>query len=93
MFYAFKTFQNFFGYIRMEILNYKKENIERNYLNSMWKKQFIKVKNRSFELEDYLIEWKDKELRDREVKSKIEELIVSKNDRFEIKKKKKKKRN
>ena len=77
----------------MEDLNYKKENIERNYLNSMWKKQFIKVKNRSFELEDYLIEWKDKELRDREVKSKIEELIVSKNDRFEIKKKKKKKRN
>ena len=59
----------------------------------MWKKQFIKVKNRSFELEDYLIEWKDKELRDREVKSKIEELIVSRNDRFEIKKKKKKKRN
>ena len=59
----------------------------------MWKKQFIKVKNRSFELEDYLIEWKDKDLRDREVKSKIEELIVSKNDRFEIKKKKKKKRN
>ena len=77
----------------MEDLNYKKENIERNYLNSMWKKQFIKVKNRSFELEDYLIEWKDKELRDREVKSKIEELIVSRNDRFEIKKKKKKKRN
>ena len=77
----------------MEDLNYKKENIERNYLNSMWKKQFIKVKNRSFELEDYLIEWKDKELRDREGKSKIEELIVSKNDRFEIKKKKKKKRN
>ena len=77
----------------MEDLNYKKENIERNYLNSMWKKQFLKVKNRSFELEDYLIEWKDKELRDREVKSKIEELIVSKNDRFEIKKKKKKKRN
>lgn len=77
----------------MEILNYKKENIERNYLNSMWKKQFIKVKNRSFELEDYLIEWKDKELRDREGKSKIEELIVSKNDRLEIKKKKKKKRN
>ena len=77
----------------MEDLNYKKENFERNYLNSMWKKQFIKVKNRSFELEDYLIEWKDKDLRDREVKSKIEELIVSKNDRFEIKKKKKKKRN
>ena len=77
----------------MEDLNYKKENFERNYLNSMWKKQFIKVKNRSFELEDYLIEWKDKELRDREVKSKIEELIVSRNDRFEIKKKKKKKRN
>ena len=77
----------------MEDLNYKKENIERNYLNSMWKKQFIKVKNRSFELEDYLIEWKDKELRDREGKSKIEELIVSKNDRLEIKKKKKKKRN
>ena len=76
----------------MEDLNYKKENIERNYLNSMWKKQFLKVKNRSFELEDYVIEWKDKELRDREVKSKIEELIVSKNDRFEIKKKKKKKK-
>ena len=76
----------------MEDLNYKKENIERNYLNSMWKKQFLKVKNRSFELEDYVIEWKDKELRDGEVKSKIEELIVSKNDRFEIKKKKKKKK-
>ena len=44
MFYAFKTFQNFFGYIRMEILNYKKENIERKYLENMQNIQFLKIK-------------------------------------------------
>ena len=55
-------------YIRVENLNYKNENIERKYLNSMQKDQFLKVNNSLLELEKYFIELKDRELKDREVK-------------------------
>ena len=70
MFYAFKTFQNFFGYIRMEILNYKKENIERKYLENMQNIQFLKIKNRLLELEKDFMELKDRKLKDREKKDR-----------------------
>ena len=59
-------------YIRVENLNYKNENIERKYLNSMQKDQFLKVNNSLLELEKYFIELKDRELKDREVKIKKE---------------------
>ena len=56
----------------MENLDYKKENIERIYLNKMQENQFLKVKNSLLELEKDSIELKDRELKDREVKIKRE---------------------
>ena len=53
-------------------LKYKNENIERKYLNNVGKKQFLKVKNGPLELGNDVIELKDKELKDREVKIKRE---------------------
>ena len=54
----------------MENLNYKTENIERQYFKNMWKKQFLK--NSLLELEKDFAELKDRELKDREVKIKRE---------------------
>ena len=61
----------------MENSNYQNENIEKNFLNNMRKKQFLKVKNSFLEFEKDFIELKDRELKDREVKIKreIEELF------------------
>ena len=56
----------------MENWNYKNENIERKYLNIIWKNQFLKVKNSLLKLEKDFIELKDIELKDREVKLKKE---------------------
>ena len=54
----------------MENLNYKNENMERKY--SLWKNQFLKLKNTLLALEKDFIELKDSELKDREVKIKRE---------------------
>ena len=54
----------------MENLNYKNENIEKNYLNNMRKNQILKVKNSLLELEKNFIELRDSELKDRELKIK-----------------------
>ena len=54
----------------MENLNYKNENIERKYFKNMQKNQFLKVRNSLLELEKDIIEWKDRELKDRDVKIK-----------------------
>ena len=43
----------------MEHPNYKNENIERKYLTSTQKNQFLKVKNNLLELEKDFIELKD----------------------------------
>ena len=37
--------KNFCEYIRMENPGYKNENINRKYLNNMWKNEFVKVRN------------------------------------------------
>ena len=52
--------------------NYKNENIEREITNNMRKNQFLKAKNSPLELQKDLIESKDRELNDREVKIKKE---------------------
>ena len=52
----------------MEKLDYKKENIERKYLNEMQENQFLKIKNSLLELEKAFVKLKDRELKDREVK-------------------------
>ena len=54
----------------MENLNYKNENMDRKY--SLWKNQFLKLKNTLLALEKDFIELKDSELKDREVKIKRE---------------------
>ena len=54
----------------MENLNYKNENMERKY--SLWKNQFLKLKNTLLALEKDFIELKDSELKDRAVKIKRE---------------------
>ena len=61
----------------MENPSYKSENVEKKYLNNMWKNQFLKVKNSILELEKDFTELKDRVLKDREVKNKreIEELF------------------
>ena len=48
----------------------KNENIERKYLKNMQKNQFSKVNNSVLELEKDYIEFKDIELKDREIKLK-----------------------
>ena len=75
----------------MENLDYENENIERKYLKNMRKNQFAKVRNSLLELEKEFIEFKDRELKDREVKIKreIEELffkpiIVSIDDMYKF---------
>ena len=80
----------------MENPNYKNENTERKYLNTMRRNQFLKVKNGILELEIDFIELRDMELKDGEVKIKweIEELffksiIVFVDEMDRIKKKKK----
>ena len=52
----------------MENPNNKNENTEIKYLNNILKNQFLKVKNSLLELEKDLIEFKDSELKDGEVK-------------------------
>ena len=61
----------------MENPNYKNENTERKYLNTMRRNQFLKVKNGILELEIDFIELRDMEFKDGEVKIKweIEELF------------------
>ena len=56
----------------MENTNYQNKNVERKYLNKMQKNQFSKVKNSFLELEKDFIKLKDSELKDWEVKIKIE---------------------
>ena len=56
----------------MEYPRYKSENIERKYLNNMQKNKFLKVKNSLLELENYFIEFKDREIK---LKREIEELF------------------
>ena len=56
----------------MEYPRYKSENIERKYLNNMRKNKFLKVKNSLLELENYFIEFKDREIK---LKREIEELF------------------
>ena len=79
----------------MENLNYKNKNVERKYLKTMRKKQFLWVKNSLLELEKHSIELKDRELKDGEVKIKrqihevfFKPIIVSTDDmdKFELKK-------
>ena len=50
----------------------KNEYIERKYLKYMQKNQFLKIKKSLLELEKDFIEWKDGQLKDREVKIKRE---------------------
>ena len=83
----------------MENPDYKKENIERKYLNKMRENQFLKVKNSLLELEKDFIELKDRELKDREVKIKRETedlffklIIMSIDDMDKIEEKKMKKK-
>ena len=71
----------------MENLDYKNEDINRKYLKHMQNSQFLKVKNSILELEKDFMKLKDRELKDREEKTKreIEELfykliIMSKDD-------------
>ena len=71
LFFGFKNFE-FFWKWKMESPNYKNENIERKYLNTMGKNQFLKLKNSLLELEEHFIELKDKELKGREIKIKRE---------------------
>ena len=82
----------------IENLNYKNKNIERKCLKNMQKNQLLKVKNIFLELEKDLIELRDIELKDREVKIKreIEELFfkplivsIDDMDKFEQKEMKK----
>ena len=54
----------------MENPNYKNENTERKYLNTMRRNQFLNVKNSILELEIDFVELRDIELKDREVKTK-----------------------
>ena len=56
----------------MENPNYKKENIEKKYLNNMQKNQILKIKKNLLELEKDLIELRDRELKDKEMKTKRE---------------------
>ena len=70
----------------MENRGYKNENIDAKYLESMRNYQFLKVKNSLLELEKKM-ELKDRELKDRieKIENEIEELfhkpiIVSKDD-------------
>ena len=60
-------------YIRVENLNYKKENIEKKYLKNLQKK----VRNCLLELGKDFIKFKDREFKDRVVKIKgeLEELF------------------
>ena len=83
----------------MKNSNYNRENIETKYSNNMRKNWFLKVKNSLLKLEKDFIELKDRELKEREVKTKreIEELFfkplsVSEDDmdKFEQKEMKKK---
>ena len=52
--------------------NYKNENTERKYLRIMQKKQFLKFKNSLFEFERDVIDLEDIQLKDREIKIKVE---------------------
>ena len=54
----------------MEILNHKKENIERKYLENMQNIHFLKIKNRLLELEKDFMELKDRKLKDTEKKDR-----------------------
>ena len=56
----------------MENPNYKKENIEKKYLNNMRKNQILKIKKNLLELEKDLTELRDRELKDKEMKTKRE---------------------
>ena len=62
----------------MENPSYKNKNIERKHLTNMQKNQFLNVKINLLELEKYLIELKERELKDREVKieREIEDLVL-----------------
>ena len=61
----------------MENPDYKKENIDRKYLNKTQENQFLKIKYSLLELEEDFIKLKDRELNNREIKIKreIEELF------------------
>ena len=58
--------------IRIENSNYKKENIEINYLKNVRKNHFLKIKNSLLKLEKDFIELKDRKLKERKVKIKRE---------------------
>ena len=71
----------------MENLDYKNDDIQRKYLKNMQSNQFVMIKNSLLELDKYFLEFKDRELRDREEKTKRETeelfckpIIVSKDD-------------
>ena len=52
--------------------NYKNKNTERKYLKIMQKTQFLKFKNSLFEFERDFIDLEDIQLKDREIKVKVE---------------------
>ena len=52
--------------------NYKNKNTERKYLKIMQKTQFLKFKNSLFEFERDFIDLEDIQLKDREIKIKVE---------------------
>ena len=58
--------------IRIENSNYKKENIEINYLKNVRKNHFLKIKNSLLKLGKDFIELKDRKLKERKVKIKRE---------------------
>ena len=66
-------------YIRMENSNNKNKNIEIKYLKNIWKNWLLKVRNSLLELEKNFRGLKDRELKDREVKTNrdIEELFLN----------------
>ena len=54
----------------MENSNQKKGNIEIKYLNNIQKNRFFKLRKKLLELQKSLIELKDREFHDKEVKLK-----------------------
>ena len=72
LFFDSKYLKLFLLIYRMVNRNYKNKNTERKYLKIMQKTQFLKFKNSLFEFERDFIDLEDIQLKDREIKVKVE---------------------
>ena len=72
LFFDSKYLKLFLLIYRMVNRNYKNKNTERKYLKIMQKTQFLKFKNSLFEFERDFIDLEDIQLKDREIKIKVE---------------------